>query len=91
MRAGTHQLCTLTGHQDYIYCLTVKDGMLFSGSNDTTIKIWDIARSKELHTVNRQQSFVTCLTLKDGMLFSSSDDKTIKIWDFNPANNCIKR
>jgi len=81
MRAGTHQLCTLTGHQDYIYCLTVKDGMLFSGSHDKTIKIWDIKSGTELHTLNGHQDTIRCLTVKDELLISSSNDNTIKIWD----------
>ncbi|MBS0650055.1 MAG: hypothetical protein JSR93_02725 [Verrucomicrobia bacterium] len=42
MRAGTHQqLRILRGHRDSVRCLTVKDGMLISGSWDQTIKIWD--------------------------------------------------
>ncbi|MBS0650404.1 MAG: hypothetical protein JSR93_04510, partial [Verrucomicrobia bacterium] len=38
------ELCTLTGHEGQIRCLTVKDGILISDSSDNTIKIWDFTQ-----------------------------------------------
>jgi F-box/WD-40 domain protein 7 len=81
IRTGTHQLRILSGHQGAVSCLTVKDQILFSGSGDNTIKIWDIENGKEIRTLNGHQAPVCCLTVQDGILFSGSSDNTIKIWD----------
>ncbi|MBS0607580.1 MAG: hypothetical protein JSR57_11570, partial [Verrucomicrobia bacterium] len=84
--ATGNELHTLAGHQDAISCLMVKDGILFSGSYDSRIKIWDIESGTELKTLSNE-SPVYSLTVKDEMLFSSSRDSKIKIWNFNPVNN----
>ncbi|OCK88190.1 uncharacterized protein K441DRAFT_589902, partial [Cenococcum geophilum 1.58] len=33
---------TLNGHANTILCLTLRDNLLVSGSNNTTIRIWDL-------------------------------------------------
>ncbi|MGE0671262.1 MAG: WD40 repeat domain-containing protein, partial [Parachlamydiales bacterium] len=81
MRTGTHQLRTLNGDHGNIRCLSVKDELLISSSNNNTIKIWDIESGKEIHTLAGHRDDIFCLTVKDGMLFSGSSDRSIKIWD----------
>jgi WD40 repeat protein len=77
---------TLTGHEGYVRCLTVlSDGRLVSGSNDSTIKIWDAEKGKCEATLTEWRFFgntINCLTvLPDGRLVSSSNDGIIRIRD----------
>jgi WD40 repeat protein len=56
--------------------------MLASGSNDHTIKLWNISTGKCLRTLTGHWHYVYPLVaLPDGNLASASGDGTIKIWD----------
>ncbi|MBS0649696.1 MAG: WD40 repeat domain-containing protein, partial [Verrucomicrobia bacterium] len=76
----------LKGHKRPISSLSVKDGMLFSGSYDRTIKVWDLGTGQLLQSLDSHKGLVSCLSVKDGMLISGSSDKKIKIWDFTPRS-----
>ena len=39
--SGT-QIATLQGHTDYVYCLIVHNNILYSGSDDKTIRAWQL-------------------------------------------------
>ncbi len=56
---------------------------LFSGSADSTIKVWDLESGKETLTLRGHTLEVFSLALStDGKrLFSGSGDGTIKVWD----------
>ena len=75
-------LLTLTGHTSDVNALTVlSDGSLVSGSDDNTIKIWDIKNGQTIKTLTGHTDSVYALTvLPDGSLASGSYDNTIKIW-----------
>jgi len=77
-----HNIKTLTGHTNYVYALTVlPDGSLVSGSEDKTIKIWDVKNGQTIKTLTGHTDYVRALTvLPDGSLVSGSGDKSIKIW-----------
>ncbi len=57
--------------------------ILASGSDDKTIKIWDLKQRKELYTLRGHLGKVYAVAISpDGQsVVSGSDDKTIKIWD----------
>ncbi len=57
--------------------------MLASGSNDSTIKLWDVASGREVRTLSGHTSDVWSVAFSpDGRtLASGSRDKTIKLWD----------
>jgi WD40 repeat protein len=56
---------------------------LVSGSNDNTIKIWDLITYQIKATLVGHQNFVCTISIcPDGnKLASGSYDETIKIWD----------
>ena len=54
-----------------------------SGSDDKTLKVWDVATGKELRTLEGHGGWVNAVALSgDGRTaVSGSSDKTLKVWD----------
>jgi WD40 repeat protein len=75
----------LEGHTSAVKCLAISpDGsLLVSGSDDQTIKVWDIATGRLLRTLTGHTSSINALVISpDGKtLVSAGADRTIKIWD----------
>jgi WD40 repeat protein len=84
---------TLEGHTSSVYSVAVTpDGTkIVSGSDDYTIKIWDLASAggRLLNTLKGHTSTLTSIAITpDGTkIVSGSDDKTIKVWDLNNGLN----
>jgi len=57
--------------------------VLVSGSDDNTLRIWDVATGKVLMVIEGHLAPITSVAFStDGkMLVSSSDDDTLRIWD----------
>ncbi|TRU47298.1 MAG: protein kinase [Microcystis aeruginosa Ma_QC_Ca_00000000_S207] len=76
---------TLTGHSDSVLSVAYSSDSryLASGSGDNTIKIWEVAKGKELRTLTGHSSGVYSVVYSpDGRyLASGSGDNTIKIWE----------
>ena len=84
----------LTGHTDYVSCFAVdnKNNYLFSGSDDRTIKIWNLKTGKCEKTLHGHTGKVSCLAIDkvNNLLFSGSMDRTIKVWNFKKNGECEK-
>ncbi len=80
-------LGTLSGHEDWVYSLAaLPNGLLASGSLDSTIRLWDTKHLTCLTTLRGHECWVSALvTLQNGLLASGSLDKTIKLWDASYA------
>jgi WD40 repeat protein len=84
-------LYTLQGHRDWVNSVAVSpDGrILASGSEDNTIKLWDMKTGKILRTFKKgwwqkghEGPVRTVIFSPDGyFLVSGSDDNTIKFWE----------
>ncbi|KAL6406189.1 hypothetical protein AUP68_10357 [Ilyonectria robusta] len=78
-------LQTLEGHGDSVRSVAFSaDGQrLASGSDDSTIKVWDVATGACLQTLEGHgDSVLTVAFSADGQrLASGSGDNTIKVWD----------
>ncbi len=72
----------MTGHTDWIYSLVVlPDGLLASGCDDDTIRIWNFNTGINIKTLTGHTHDVRSLVvLSDDLLASGSYDSTIKIW-----------
>ena len=83
-------LQTLTGHSHSVNSVAYSpDGQtLASGSNDNTIKLWNVKTRKLLQTLTGHSSLVSSVAYSpDGQtLASGSDDNTIKLWNVNTGN-----
>ena len=76
---------TLSGHSGYVLALTLlPNGLIASGSADSTIKIWDITKTYPLYNLTGHSSQINALTLiNNEYLASCSHDKTIKLWSLS--------
>ncbi|TKY56448.1 Zinc finger CCCH domain-containing protein 48 [Spatholobus suberectus] len=73
-------VASLTGHTKAVVCLAVGGKMLYSGSMDQSIKVWDMDTLQCKMTLNEHTDVVTSLICWDQFLLSSSSDCTIKVW-----------
>lgn len=74
-----------TSHRDIVTCLLLIDKRSFaSGSNDKSIKIWDLSTLKEINSFYGHQKEITSLCLiKSRIIASTGFDGIIKIWNAN--------
>jgi WD40 repeat protein len=60
-----------------------------SGSNDSTVKVWDVDSARELYSLQKHTGPIVALAFSpDGRwLASGSVDKTIRIWDLKTGSD----
>ena len=69
----------LEGHTCDICSVFVKDNLIISGSDDKTIRIWNINSGECIKVLEGHTSNVMSVFVKDNLIISGSDDKTIRI------------
>nr|QJS39800.1 TNF receptor associated factor 7a [Petromyzon marinus] len=75
---------TFVGHQGPVWCLCVHVGgdLLFSGSSDKTIKVWDTCTTYKCQkTLEGHDGIVLALCIQGNKLYSGSADYNIIVWD----------
>ncbi|KAI5421534.1 hypothetical protein KIW84_045092 [Lathyrus oleraceus] len=81
-------VASLRGHTKSVACLTIGAyRMLYSGSKDQSIKVWDLDTFECKMTLNAHTNEVTSLLCWDNFLLSGSLDCTIKVWYKTEAEN----
>ncbi|XP_057744696.1 zinc finger CCCH domain-containing protein 48-like [Arachis stenosperma] len=74
-------VATLSGHSKPVVCLAIGcHKMLYSGSMDHTIKVWDLDTLQCTMTLNGHTDVVTSLICWDNFLLSASSDCTVNVW-----------
>jgi WD40 repeat protein len=86
IRPQTEWKCaaTLTGHRESIYSLSFSpDGtILASGSNDQSIKLWDLCTGDIMHDLSGNLWVRSVALSGDGsLLVSAGGDHMVRIWD----------
>lgn len=76
----------IIGHEGWVRCLAVEpisNDWFATGSNDTTIRIWDLATGNPKSTFEGHAMAVRglCISRKHPYMFSCSEDKLAKCWD----------
>ena len=77
---------TFVGHQGPVWALAVYGDLLFTGSSDETIKVWETRSSsgfKCKRTLSKHQGIVHALVTFNHKLYSGSSDRTINVWDIS--------
>ncbi|AVH62652.1 MULTISPECIES: serine/threonine-protein kinase [unclassified Nostoc] len=90
------EIQTLTGHSDSVSSVAYSPRtattsnsqdrqLVASGSNDYTIKLWQIYTGRNIYTLTGHSFFINCIAFShDGeTIASGSGDNTIKLWHVN--------
>ncbi|KTA96693.1 F-box protein MET30 [Nakaseomyces glabratus] len=78
-------LCTIQefkGHMDGVLTLQFNYRLLFTGSYDTTVAIWDLFTGKLIRRLTGHSDGVKTLYFDDQKLITGSLDKTIRVWNY---------
>jgi kinesin family protein 4/21/27 len=86
--------CThlIQGHTSAVLTLDVNGSTLYTGSQDRTIRVWDLEREEEVVCLVGQPSSVTKVVYcpKTNALFTGSQSQ-IKVWDLRESEfKCVK-
>ncbi|XP_062115624.1 protein JINGUBANG [Humulus lupulus] len=67
-------------HADSISCLTICNGLIYSGSWDKTLKVWRVSDLKCLESIKAHDDAINGLVAGKGIVYSASADGKIKAW-----------
>ncbi len=81
---------TLEGHSDEVNSVAIDGDRVISGSDDDTIKIWNITTFPALvRTLEGHEARVSSVAIDVDRVISGSWDHTIKIWNIN-TGECLQ-
>ncbi|XP_015597842.1 kinesin-like protein KIF21A isoform X2 [Cephus cinctus] len=79
------------GHSKAVLTIYATSDLLFSGSKDRTIKVWDLGTGLESLTLSGHPNNVVAVkySVVHNLLFSVSA-AYVKVWDLRAGNTCVK-
>lgn len=87
-RKGTYRMQSFKGHMDGVLTLQFNHRLLFTGSYDSTVAIWDLYTGKLIRRMLGNSDGVKTLHFDDQKLITGSLDKTIRVWNY-VTGECI--
>mmetsp|Transcript_8911 Transcript_8911/g.19607 ORF Transcript_8911/g.19607 Transcript_8911/m.19607 type:complete len:536 (-) Transcript_8911:97-1704(-) len=80
-----HCVHILAGHTGFVCCLCAVGDIIFTGSQDSNIMIWDLNNLQYIGTLPGHRGFVKCLAASYAkkILCSGSQDRTIRVWSLD--------
>ena len=70
-------------------CLKFDDRKIVSGSNDTTLRVWDRATGECQHVMLGHRRTVRCLDFRDRWCFSGGSDRKLRHHDLETGQSII--
>ena len=84
---------SLIGHSDWIRAIAFSTNgkYLVSGSNDRTVRLWDLQTGQLIRLLKGHKQRVKCIQISENgkLIISASADNTLKIWEI-ATGNCIR-
>lgn len=79
------------GHSKAVLTICATSDLLFSGSKDRTVKVWDLGTGIENLTLSGHPNNVVAVKYSPmhNLLFSVSS-AYVKVWDLRTGNSCVK-
>lgn len=87
-RNGRYRIQTFKGHMDGVLCLKFNHRLLFTGSYDSTVAIWDTKSGNLIRRLNGHTDGVKGIYFDDQKMITASLDKTIRVWNYI-TGSCI--
>jgi len=84
-QSGKYRTVSLKGHKEIVWSLLhhPEDNTLISGSEDMTIKLWDLDEGVCTQTFRGHKNGTICLGRYGRRIVSGSADGSIKVWDMD--------
>ncbi|SCU78383.1 LADA_0A05358g1_1 [Lachancea dasiensis] len=81
-RKGIARVHDFKGHMDGVLALQFNYRLLFTGSYDATVAIWDLVTGKLVRRLSGHRDGVKTLYFDDQKLITGSLDQTIRVWNY---------
>eukprot|EP00755_Sulcionema_specki_P017926 Sspe_Gene.65572::Locus_38805_Transcript_3_4_Confidence_0.250_Length_2185::g.65572::m.65572 len=78
-----------SGHKGYVRCLLSCGPALLSGSDDATIKIWDVATGSSTHTVRHHTKGVHAMVKVSQHVWSAGGAEIV-VWDYHSLGEVVR-
>jgi WD40 repeat protein len=77
-------LRTFSGHTGAVSCMQRKGNLLYTGSDDGTVRVWNIDSPAEfghcVHIYKGHEGMISCLKLHEDLLYTGSYDRTVRVY-----------
>ncbi|CDO96588.1 unnamed protein product [Kluyveromyces dobzhanskii CBS 2104] len=87
-RNGRCRIQLFKGHMDGVLSLRFNHRLLFTGSYDSTVAIWDTKSGNLIRRLNGHTDGVKGIFFDDQKMITASLDKTIRVWNYI-TGSCI--
>ena len=81
---------TLEGHTGQVEAVAVAEGRVISGSEDRTLRVWDLASGECQRTLEGHTGPVRAVAVAEGRVISGSDDRTLRVWDLESGQEVAR-